>query len=494
MRRSLFVAVCSATAVVLALSPAVAAGAKPSPGSRLTNVSLGDPFAACTIGADTYGGFDYPAAQVEPSVAVDPHNPERVVTAYQQDRWSDGGAKGLAISWTADGRTFHQSTLPFSSCAPGGASYERASDPWVSTGPDGAVYASGIAFDGSSPRSAVLAATSTDGGATWVNLTPVIADNDPNVFNDKNSVTADPTRPGYAYQVWNRYSYTSPGGTQQFDGPSYISITHDGGRTWSLARPFVDTSAVPNTQTLGNLIVVDPRTGTLNCFFNRLTYPDASANIPTAANYEVVSSTDAGQTWSAPRAVARDTSVPEVDPNAPTDASKALRAGAQVVSAALDPSNGTQYVAYEGSDFTGGAHDSIELVRSTDGGFTWSAPTLVNRRPDAPAFLPSIAVDRHHNVALTYYDLRYLRPGNTTTLPTAAWLITFKGGNLSPAAEQQISGVFDWLRAPYAESGHFLGDYQGLAMDGTQVRAVLVLPDPSAAQNLTDVFTGTFPM
>jgi len=456
-------------------------------------VSPGDPYASCTVGADG-SGVNYPATEVEPNVSVDPRNPKRVVTVFQQDRWSDGGARGLAASWTTDGRTFHESTLPFSSCALGGAGYERASDPWASTGPDGTVYASGLAIDVTSARNAVMAATSTDGGATWTNVTPVIADDDPNVTNDKNSVTADSTRPGYAYQVWDRLDFTPLDGNPHFDGPSYISITHDGGHTWSQARPFVDTSGVPNTQTIGNIVVVDPRTGTLHCFFDWLTYSDPGTSTLTEAHFGVVSSTNAGETWSAPTTVAPDTSVPEVDPNAQADASKALRAGAGLPSAAVDPSTGTLYMAYEGSDFSGGAYDSIELVRSTDGGSTWSAPALVNRVPGAPAFLPSITVDSHRNVVLTYYDLRYLQPGDTTTLPTAVWLLTYAGGDLSRASERQISGVFDWLKAPFAGWGHFLGDYQGLAMAGTQVRPVLVLPNAGAAQNLTDVFTGTFPV
>ncbi|MFJ1568579.1 sialidase family protein [Streptomyces erythrochromogenes] len=41
------------------------------------------------------------------------------------------------------------------------------------------------------------------------------------------------------------------------------ATSRDGGRTWSKARPFVDTAALPHTQTIGHVIVVDPRTGTL---------------------------------------------------------------------------------------------------------------------------------------------------------------------------------------------------------------------------------------
>ncbi|MFJ9832866.1 sialidase family protein [Streptomyces sp. NPDC101169] len=181
---------------------------------------------------------------------------------FQQDRWNDGGARGLAASWTTDGHTFHRSALPFSLCAPGGADFERASDPWVSTGPDGTVYASGEGVDFTrSTRSALLAATSRDGGRTWQNLTTTHVDQQP-FFNDKPSLTADPVRHGTAYQVWNRLD-NDPPGPSSLDGPGYISLTRDGGRTWSKGRAFVDTSTVPNTQTIGHVIVANRRTATL---------------------------------------------------------------------------------------------------------------------------------------------------------------------------------------------------------------------------------------
>ncbi|MGW5479219.1 hypothetical protein [Streptomyces sp. NPDC004008] len=155
------------------------------------------------------------------------------------------------------------------------------------------------------------------------------------------------------------------------------------------------------------------------------------------------------------------TAAAEVDPNVPTDATKSLRTGGDLPNVAIDPHTGELYVAYEGSDFSGGAYNSVELTHCADGGHTWSAPKRVNQVASAPAFTPSISVDPHGTVAITYYDLRYLTAGNTTTLPTAAWLLTFPRGAENRATERRISRVFDWLQAPYAR-GHFLGDYEGL--------------------------------
>ncbi|MEV7617760.1 sialidase family protein [Streptomyces sp. NPDC089799] len=481
----------TALATATALLLTTATGATPAEaahhpdGAPLVRVSHGDPYADCTIGARSPDSVVYPGTEVEPYLSVDPRHPERVVTVWQQDRWNDGGARGLAAGWTEDGRTFHLSTLPFSLCAPGGADFERATDPWVSTGPDGIVYASGEGVDFTkSTRTGLLTVTSRDGGRTWQNLTTTHVDEQP-FFNDKPSITADPVRKGTAYQVWDRLDNRPPG-PGLLDGPGYISLTRDGGRTWSEARRFVDTSAVPNTQTIGHLIVVDRRTGTLYDFYDRITVADDLTTV-LDARYEVVTSTDAGETWSDPVTVARDTSVPEVDPN---DPAKPLRAASTLPSPAVDPVTGTLYMAYEGSDFSGGRFNSVQLVRSTDGGRTWGAPELISPE-EVPAFSPSIAVDERGTVALTYYDLRFLEPGNTTTLPTAYQLATLPHGDPELRTERRISRVFDWLQAPFA-GGYFLGDYQGLVAVGKGVRAVLTETHSDAPENRTDVYSGTF--
>jgi hypothetical protein len=101
-------------------------------------------------------------------------------------------------------------------------------------------------------------------------------------------------------------------------------------------------------------------------------------------------------------------------------------------------------------------------------------------------------VNRRGTVAITYYDLRYLRPGNTTTLPTAMWYLTFdRSGRFS--AERRISRVFDWLQAPYAGWGHFLGDYEGIAVDGRGFRPILAETNDAAPRDSTDAFSGVLP-
>src|SRR5205823_878539 len=157
---------------------------------------------------------------------------------------------------------------------------------------------------------------------------------------------------------------------------------------------------------------------------------------------------------------------------------------------AIDPASGQLYVAYEATDFTGGAYNQVELTGSTDGGRTWRAPNRVSGDPASPAFTPTVAVTGSGVVGVSYYDVRTLRPGNTTTLPTSTWLAVSPRGGQHFDRGRSIAPVFDWLGAPQA-GGYFLGDYEGLAglADGFQALFVTANSTPGR----TDVYSGRFP-
>ena len=477
----------TALLTVLATSASYAA-AGPGP---LHQVSTGDPVASCTAGAES--GHLYPNAETEPYVAVNPRNPRQAITTWQQDRWSNGGAKAGGYAYTRDGTHYTEGLLPFGTCAGPASSSPvdtRISDLWVSWGPDGVAYSSALQFDTRSSHNGVGAATTFDGGATWKYAQSLVDDTDPALGDDKNSVTADPVRPGTAYQVWDQLDQPvdAAGNALSFNGPALISVTHDHGRTWTKPAVMVDTAKVPFTQTIGNVVLVDPRTGRLYDFFDQISYNDAAGDAVVDVHYGYEKSDDGGATWSAPQKVAADTSVSEVDPNDPT---KGLRAGGGLPSPAIDPLTGALYVAYEGSDFSGGAVDQIQLVKSTDAGATWSAPRRISQDPNSAAFTPSIAVGWSGTVNVSYYDLRHLQPGNTTTLPTSTWLLTFPFGDLAHPQERQIAPDFDWLFAPNA-GGHMLGDYEGIANSGLFGVQPVFVTTANAPSDPTDVFTGVF--
>ncbi len=179
----------------------------------LSLVSGPSPFAGCTGGLDPGSppGTNYVNAEVEPFVAVDPASPSHLIAVFQQDRWSNGGARGLVTAVSADGgSTWTEPKRPtFSTCAGGtaanGGAHDRSSDPWVSIGPDGRAYQVSLSVSAAQTISAILASTSTDGGTTWSGTATIQRDNSPDhfVFNDKESVTADPFKAGTAYVAWD---------------------------------------------------------------------------------------------------------------------------------------------------------------------------------------------------------------------------------------------------------------------------------------------------
>src|SRR5437763_14160537 len=207
------------TAVAVVAAVLVIAGiaaAAPAP----TLVSGPSPYAGCTIGGP---GTNYPNAEVEPWVGANLHNSANLIGAWQQDRWNNGGAHGLVAGYSFDGgATWGETTLPFSGCAPKaikdpftGAPYNRASDPWVSIGPDGTAYAVGLLATNSTINgnndTGVATVTSSNGGRTLADPKPGEAAQGTNppielthYFNDKESVTADPQHAGTAHVVWDR--------------------------------------------------------------------------------------------------------------------------------------------------------------------------------------------------------------------------------------------------------------------------------------------------
>jgi hypothetical protein len=436
--------------------------------AALSSVS---PFVAGCDGVVPTGTL-YENAEVEPSVAVNPINPANIVAAWQQDRWSDGGAHGLVTAVSFDtGRTWARATPAVSRCAGGsaatGADYERASDPWVTFAPDGTAYLLSLSFSGatlaSGSASAMLVTRSTDGGASWSAPVALIADGS-SFFNDKGSITADPADARYIYALWDRL-------TSGNAGPTYFARSSDSGATWAAARSIYDPGA--GNQTIGNILVGLPG-GMLLVAFTEL---DAAATA-TTGTLKVIRSTDHGDTWGAPIVVSPEHPAGTHDPAS----GAAVRDGSDLPSIAIDRS-GVIYIVWQESSVSAGQQDGIALSRSLDGGLTWTTPVRVNGSPTAPAFIPSVRVRDDGVVGVTYYDFRN-NTGAPGQLTTDYWLAT--SVDAMTWSDTHVKGPFSLLSAPVAE-GLFLGDYQALGASGSGFVPVFVTTTGDPA-NATDVF------
>jgi hypothetical protein len=465
------------------------AGAQGPAGRGPAQVSDVSPFADCTLDEGPTNTGDifpdaFPNSEVEPWVDVNPRDRRHLVGTWQQDRWDNGGARGLLAGVSRDGGTsWKKVVIPGLTFCSGGE-FPRASDPWLSFSPDGTVHHISLALDVFTPfppdgfgPNALLVSRSSNGGLDWSQPTEIIRDLGPLFLNDKETITADPHDARFVYAVWDRIEqsrcvvFREIGCDFVFKGPAWFARTTDGGDTWEVARPIYDPGR--NNQTLGNEIVVTPE-GTLINAFNGI------HNIPADGldfgfNVAVLRSTDRGATWSRPIRVDRLLSRALLDPAGGVrdpDTNRPIRTGDILPQAAVDR-RGRIYLVWQDAAFSRFQHDDVALSMSSDDGISWTVPVQVNRTPERPghlgaAFTPAIKVARDGTIGIFYYDLRHHRAGGRA-LATDAWLARYRvdrRGALRFLGETRLTPVsFDLRRAPVAR-GLFLGDYVGLGVRG----------------------------
>jgi hypothetical protein len=442
---------------VVALACAIAPSSQAQTLGPLVQVAAGDPFSGCTADKvhaqeSAFGSILYPATSIEPWVAVDPTDTSRLLVGHQQDRWDDGGSRGLVGVVSNDAGSRWTNSIPpgVSDCT--GGIFRRASDPWVDFAQDGTAFHFSLVLDPMQPTTAfgarnsgMLVSRSVDHGATWQSPVTLIRNNSPHVLNDKNSLTADPTANGFVYAVWDQLSvfpltkdaaqllgendgvviarkllnstaggspvcapFTKPpckGGAPffkfGFTGPTFFSRSTDNGVTWSTAAPIFQTGT--NAQTIDNIVRVLPD-GNLLDFFTAINVPT-----PGALNIGYIASTDKGEKWTGP-AFASDIQVVGV---VTPDSGQAIRDAAILYSVAVNPVTGAIYLAWQDDRFstatcttpTGSIPiDGIVFSESDNGGVTWSAPVKINKTPAnatnacrQQAFIPAVVVGRRQD-------------------------------------------------------------------------------------------------
>ncbi len=508
---------CTALAGVLlapSLAPAQTLG-------NLARISGGTVFNRCKADqAGSQPGTVFPGSAIEPWIAVDPTTGGHLLTGVQQDRWSNGGARGLRGAVSVNGGKNWTTTVPQDVSLCTGGKLQRSTDPWTAFGLDGTAYFFSLAFNNNptpaiNGESAQLVSRSTDGGVTWSAPTALIDDTDPLVFNDKNSLTADPTIAGNVYAVWDRLdgpptAFRAPGGSDEggnSNAAAQVAVAHDGlqmarnriassreaaaagrpspvsdtfgptyyarstnsGLTWSRATPIYDPGR--GAQTIANLIVGQPSGRLLNFF----THIDAQGNTSIAT----IASVDHGFSWSThPALVTPTIPVGAVTP----ESQQPLRDASLLFSPSVDPNTGTLYVAWE-QPAGGKPLASILFTESTDNGASWSAPVKINQTPvnrtnrlRGQAFNPTIVAAADGTLVAMYYDFRN-DTGPAGHELADAWVLFCKPVAATTCTdpkqwgnEQRLTNAsFNIDDAPLTDSGYFLGDYFGLVAQGRMV-------------------------
>ncbi len=365
----------------------------------------------------------------DPQVAVDPQNPNTVVVAVGDFRNGGCGlyaSKDGGLAFVQEAANVLPPSLKYCSDLYNNSAYIAPA-----FAPDGTLY---VALNGTSlaagyPQGAEtpLVVRSKDLGLT--RQTSVIATPQPvkvgakSVMQDYHSASlaVDPTNSHRVYVGWELRTTTPPGAGRSFHSPpvqTEVAVSNDGGATWG--RPIDVTRVATGLSLYGSgapYIVVSPD-GTVHAFAEES--PKFSRNGPKPVDrFLEFTSADHGAHWSA-SVVPNDAGSAFVDPPV----------------AAVSPTTGELYVAWNQDGATRAVKSTIYIADSTDGGRTWSAPhDLVDPAAHArsDAYTPGISVAPDGRVDVAWYDFRN-DPSNTTSI--------FAGG-MSAAPSNTIERYFD---------------------------------------------------
>jgi hypothetical protein len=246
----------------------------------------------------------------------------------------------------------------------------------------------------------------------------------------------------------------------QFDSTgndTEISVSHsaNGGGSWTTTA--VDTPQVfPAIDEFSDLAI--GKDGTVYLSWMRCTASGPGGECAsTQATFELAKSTDGGNTWSAPTAIAKVTLAP--DPKGCCFYGAAPNTGERVsdipvigIDTSTGAHAGTLYAAFYAWT---GAQMAVEVASSTNGGSTWSTPVRVAPPCDPnDEFFPWLSVSSGGLVGVTWLDRRY-----TDNISYEAFAAissdggaTFPNLQIASAASNPNNDGFN---------GTFMGDYTG---------------------------------
>ncbi len=316
---------------------------------------------------------------------------------------------------------------------------------------------------------------STDGGNTWSTPTPALGRPDALI-----------TGGGFVIDTSARSAFLNAAyltailqGPVDNDDKSQVVVSHsyDGGNTWTQV-PVAPVQKLPAEDAFSN-IAVGPDGSLYVVWMYCATYPafcQEGPGKPRKSHIILSRSTDGGNTWSRPSLVA--TVIFGSLQNYPFLLPNPLVA----VDDSGGPYSGTIYMAMS-SAASGTLH--LEMIRSRDGGDTWSSPV-----PVAPAeythdqFMPWLSISPTGIVGMSWMDRRN-DPNDLLYQPFAAF--SSDGGQSFGTNILLSEGFSDPTRG--GEGNGWIGDYTGNTWAGPNY-FVAAWMDNSQTPNMEDVVGG----
>lgn len=384
------------------------------------------------------GSSSYPRS--ESGIAIDTWNPSEIIGAA-----NDIGSGVQAQFFSSDGgASWGQASLPLYS-----GDYFH-SDPSVDWTSDGTSWAMTIGLNRFGTVLRLRWYTSVDGGATWT-FDSTVSGKQSSADKPMSWVDRSATSPfrDYAYGIWHN------------GGAVYMNRKDGIGGTWN-STP----TRVSGSETTGTGIGGDVKTNASGDVFGL--WPDTGSS-----KIYMVKSTDGGTTFSSPTAVA--TTFDSYDIGIPAMASRrpliyvtagAYRTGSKndVYAAWMDLTGvaGCNAPSDEpGTNATSTCTTRIWFARSTNGGSSWSAPTMIDNRSSLDdQFNPALAVDdTNGRISIVYYDT----VNDPSRLKTDVYYQSSSDDGATWSAPARVTTAMTDETSSGSDQGNQYGDYNGIS-------------------------------
>ena len=353
--------------------------------------------------------------------------------------------------------------------------YQAGSEPLVGYDRNGVAYIAGGYGDREGQGFGLVALQKSTDGTQWSK--PVVALRDPgNTAPYDTWLTVD-TNSG---SPWVNSVYVSGiMGLGPGSGKEQVLVSHssDGGATWTQAA--VDAAQKYPAYDSSTRMAVG-KDGAVYVTWMHCPAAGPDRFCGDDAVYVMLSkSTDGGRTWSAPRLIAKVQRAPSPLPNT-QQGERVFNYPVIGVDNSNGPHAGNLYVAMY--SWTG-THMQAQVIRSTDGGTTWSSPV-----PVAPSsathdqFFPSLSVSPTGKVGVSWLDRR----NDPADLNYQAFAAISDDGGKSFKKNWQLTQAFSNPDTNGADD--WMGDYTGNTWAGNDFIAAWM--DSSNGVDMQEVVGG----
>jgi hypothetical protein len=403
-------------------------------------------------------------SQNETPLAVNPRNPDNLVTGNNDWNYNDGCGVNASFNggktWT---KTLPDGFIPgvtrFTNDPeiPGTGDGDFGGDPAVAFAPDGTAYFACFSYNGLSTM--LLLSRSADGGVTWQKgvhaipsdpLTLVSAFNGQGISKGSNGQFPDHEAmwvgaDGTIYVTWAQFHGFGS------NSPIWISTSRDGGR--SFLRPVkVSSGSIRSDQ---DARVVTNADGSVAY----VVFDNAIQGGKGSAMY-VSKSTDHGQTWSTPFQFAVFTNpVCLFPPYCFNISGGKFRGPGSYPAPAYDPVGNRLYVAYADIDADGLAKIFITSASANDL-TNWTSRSVVASVPKGDRFAAELGIATNGRIDVAFYDRSYT---NNSMVDLTYATSSDGGANWRSTRVSRASFDPSAYGVP-AGSGvrPFIGDYNGI--------------------------------